>query len=70
MPASVGCPNACRRLEAQLQELSQPSDKFPKVTFKTVYARRRGYQYWVGCPASRVLPHRLVLLPYYCACSR
>ena len=38
----------CRQLDQQVQELAQPSKQFPRIVFKTVYARRRYYQYTVG----------------------
>ena len=38
----------CRQLDQQVQELAQPSEQFPRIVFKTVYARRRYYQYSVG----------------------
>ena len=37
----------CRQLDQQVQELAQPSKQFPRIVFKTVYARRRYYQYTV-----------------------
>lgn len=36
-----------RQLDQQVQELALPSEKFPRIVFKTVYARRRYYQYTV-----------------------